>query len=304
MDKKILLTGGSGLLALNWAFTVLDKFLVQLALHKREIYFQGANASLVDLGSNQELNSYLELNNPDIIIHSAGLANVEICESNKDDSYHVNAELSANIARSCSQRNIKLVHISTDHLFSGDEACVKESSDIFPLNEYARTKAEAEKLVLEANPETLIIRTNFYGWGTSYRQSFSDQIINALRNNKDIYLFQDVFYTPILIETLVQTVHELLDKNATGIYHVVGDERLSKYEFGKKLANVFNFDEQYIKPGLLKNKTDLVKRPLDMSLSNKKTCTLLGKKLGNVEQHLHRLYEQEQEGLATKLYKL
>ncbi len=147
----------------------------------------------------------------------------------------------------------------------------------------------------------MVIRTNFYGWGTSYRHSFSDVVIEALRANKELTLFQDVAYTPILVETAAQAVHDLIDLKSCGIFHVVGDERVSKYEFGLQLAQEFNLDASLIKPGYISDHVSLVQRPHDMSLSNQKTCKLLGRKLGGVGEHIARLRQQELNGLAREL---
>ena len=85
-------------------------------------------------------------------------------------------------------------------------------------NKYlCKTKAESEITVLENHKEALIIRTNFYGWGLSYRKSFSDMIIGELRKGKRIKLFEDVFYTPILIDTLVKIVHSMINLREYGI---------------------------------------------------------------------------------------
>ena len=304
MKPKILITGGSGLLALNWAITVRDRYLVTLGLHEREIALPFVQTSRIDLESTDRLIRSFEILQPQIVIHSAGLSNVEKCEEVPDVTKHINIELASNVAKACAELKLQLVHISTDHLFSGEDSFVDETYPVSPVNLYGRTKAEAELRVLEANPESLVIRTNFYGWGTSYRHSFSDMIIMTLRAGKEVTLFHDVFYTPILIETATQAIHELIEHKANGIFHVVSDERISKYEFGLKLARKFNADPNFIRPGSLTNHTKLVKRPHDMSLSNQKTCTLLGRKLGNIEEHILRLHQQEQNGYAQELQAL
>ena len=179
-----------------------------------------------------------------------------------------------------------------------------ESSPVTPVNVYGRTKAEAELQVLEAHPLALVLRTNFYGWGTSYRRSFSDVIIETLRSGKDLNLFTDVFYTPTLVDKVAIAAHDLIDTKATGIVNIVGDERISKYEFGIRIAEEFGLDASLIKPGLLVDQVALVQRPLDMSLSNQKACKLLGRQLGSVAEHLARLHQQEQSGLAREIQSL
>lgn len=304
MTATVFVTGGTGLLALNWAQAIRDTHPVVLGLHERKIALSRVQTQQVELESEDQLARALEKMQCGMVIHSAGFTNVDECEANPDRARHVNVDLAANVATVCAKLDLPLVHISTDHLFTGTEPLVTESSAVEPINVYGRTKAEAELRVLTAHPRALVIRTNFYGWGTSYRRSFSDVIIAALRSGKELTLFEDVFYTPILIEAVAKAVHNLIDLKVCGIFHVVGDERISKYEFGLRIAEQFSLDASLIKPGLLSDQVALIQRPHDMSLSNQKACKLLGRKLGSVTEHLARLYQQEQGGLAREIQRI
>ena len=304
MKKIVLITGGSSLLALNWALAIREQYKVTLGLHERNVSLAGVKTQQINLESVDHLARTFETIQPQIVIHTAGLTSVEKCEANSDRAQHINVKLAVNVARACAKLELPLIHVSSDHLFSGETALVEETHPTAPRNVYGQTKAEAEGRVLEAHPQALVIRTNFYGWGPNYRRSFSDVVIEALRSGKELTLFRDVYYTPILIEAAVQTAHDLINLKANGIFHVVGDERISKYEFGVKVAEQFNLDSSIINPGLLADQASLVQRPHDMSLSNKKTCNLLGRKLGGVAEHVARLHQQEQNGLAREIQKL
>jgi len=292
-NPSIFLTGGSGLLAVNWFFTKRSEYNIYLGINKREINPSGANIVFADFSSEAGLLIQLQKIQPSLVIHTAGVTNVEKCENNPELAFNVNVGISSLVAKVAKKLDIPMVHISTDHLFGGSSSMLPEEEPIHAINVYGKTKALAEKAVLEINPSALIIRTNFYGWGTSYRRSFSDQIIQSLRNLQTISLFNDVNYTPILIEKLIHTVHDLLLKKATGIYNVVSDDRVSKYEFGVLIAEEFGFDKTLIQKCTLQSETNLVERPLDMSLSNSKVRELLGRNLGTVKQHLSRLHDQE-----------
>jgi dTDP-4-dehydrorhamnose reductase len=172
------------------------------------------------------------------------------------------------------------------------------------VNVYGRTKAEAEFVVLESHSLALVLRVNFYGWGPNYRSSFSDLVVKTLRTGKELTLFTDVFYTPIIAESVTNATHDLIDLNAKGIFHIVGDERISKYEFGLKIAKQFDLDPHLIKPGLITDRVSLVQRPREMSLSNEKVIKLLGRKLGGVGEHIERLHQQERNGLTLEMQKL
>lgn len=304
MKENILITGGSGLLALNWAATMREKFNITLGLHDRKVNLKDTKSILLDLDSKEALTQALEALQPQLVIHAAGLTNVEVCEANPTLAKYINVDLTKNLATVCSKLNIPMVYISTDHLFSGNESLVHEDHPVSPVNIYAKTKAEAETCVLDSDTKALIIRTNFYGWGTSYRQSFSDMVINHLRAGKKISLFKDIYYTPILVEPLVHTAHELVQKKAQGIFNVVGDDCISKYDFGLKLAREFNFDNDLIDEGKIIYKPFHANRPHDMSLSNEKVTNYLGKKMGGLDQHILKLKAQEVNGLAKELQAL
>jgi dTDP-4-dehydrorhamnose reductase len=304
MQPKTLITGGSGLLALNWACSLRDRQHIILGLHNRQVSLDGALAVQINLDSLDDLIKQIEVIQPQFVIHTAGLTSIEKCESNPILARELNVALAMNMAKVCTMFKIPFAHISTDHLFSGNNALADEDFQISPINIYGRTKAEAELRVLEENPETLVIRTNFYGWGTSYRQSFSDFIIRALRAGQKLELFDDVFYSPILAEALAQATHDLMALNAKGVFNIVGSQRLSKFDFGLRLAKEFGLDGDLIKATQITRQPSLVKRPLDMSLSNKKAISFLGKDFGVTNDNLARLRQLEENGMKLELEKL
>ncbi len=304
MKENILITGGSGLLALNWAATMRKKFNITLGLHDRKVNLKDTKSILLDLDSKEVLTKAFEELQPQLVIHAAGITNVEVCESNPALAKYINVDLTKNLVMVCAKLNIPMVYISTDHLFSGNESLIDEDFPASPINVYAKTKAEAEAYVQHTYPEALIIRTNFYAWGTSYRNSFSDMVINNLRAGKKISLFKDIYYTPMLVEPLVHRVHELVQKKAKGIFNVVGDDRISKYDFGLKLAREFNLNNDLIDEGKIIDKPYLVNRPHDMSLSNEKVTNFLGRKMGGLDQHILKLKAQEVSGITKELQAL
>jgi dTDP-4-dehydrorhamnose reductase len=301
MLPKLLITGGSGLLALNWAVAVRGRFSVILGSHHREVMLDDVKTTRINLESATAFEKDIALIQPDVVVHTVALTSVEQCELDPIAAKHVNVALAEIVAKACAKRQISLVHISTDHLFSGTKALVDELEPVSPVNNYGCTKAEAEIVVQHSHVGALIIRTNFYGWGTNYRQSFSDTIISTLKAGKELILFEDVFYTPILIESLVFVVHELLKRGATGVFNVVSNERISKFDFGMKVAEVFCLNQALIKAGSISSNQALVARPSDMSLSNEKVVKMLGIQLNSVHDDILRLSKQNKLILKSDL---
>jgi dTDP-4-dehydrorhamnose reductase len=301
---RLLITGGSGLLGLNWAAWARARCRVTLGLHNRNVVLGGVESARIDLDTSTGIRRVLDRVAPDLVVHAAGLTSVEACEADPDAAWRANVEISENVARACAETGVRLVHISTDHLFSGDLPFHVEEEPPDPLNAYACSKAEAEVRVLAANGEALVVRTNIFAWGPSYRRSFSDTILQALRDERPISLFDDVFFTPILVELLAAAVHELATSDARGILHVSGDERVSKLEFGRRLSQHFELNPRPIRPSQLADNSALVRRPREMSLSNLKARELLGRPLGGIDAQLRILRDQERQGLTAELLAL
>jgi len=293
VKKKYLIFGGSGLLGVNWAIQKRDVCDIFICLNKRVVDIKGVSAISINFANQNSIFRLMSELQPDVVVNAVGLTSVELCENYPEEADNSNVEIARKVSIAAYNSGVKMIQISTDHLNAGTMPSVDELFPPQPINQYAITKLNAEKVVLDNCPEALVVRTNFYGWGPIYRPSFSDQIISHLRNGKIIRLFDDVYYSPILISVLVDTIHALIDRDAAGLFNVVGDERISKLAFGKKLADIFSLNASLILPDTLANRRELVKRPLDMSLSNSKVVNFLGKTIGNIEEHLNHLKEQE-----------
>ncbi len=292
MRKRILFTGGSGLLALNSALYLRNDFEVYLGLHSRIINLEGVNTCLIDLGNEQALERELIRIKPDILINAAGMTNVEECELKPNEANNINAIVPGVLARLSKKLNIYYVHISTDHLFDGTKTFQTEEDIISPLNVYGKSKAKGEQEVLINNNEALIVRTNFFGWGTSYRQSFSDFIIYNLRNQKIIEIFEDVFFTPISIKYLIRAILDLIEIKAFGVFNIVSDESLTKYDFALNISEHFKLNQSLIKK-IKFNDKKLTIRPLDLCLSSKKIKNTINYTIPKLNDQILQLFNEE-----------
>lgn len=276
MLETIIISGGSGLLATNLACRFQNDFNVVLLLHDRVIHLDGCRTEIVRDFEQSTLLQILDRYSPKLWINAAGLTSVEHCEKHPVTAHEVNVDLAAISAKCCFKADVFFVQISSDHLFDGTHSFTDETAEHAPLNVYAETKAAAEREVLENHPQALVLRTSFFGWGTSYRHSFSDWIIDALRESRKISLFEDVWITPVSTHVLADCLLQLYEKKAQGIFNVASSERVSKFDFGILLADVFALDSSCLEPGSISDKPDLVHRPHDMSLSNTKLLGMLG----------------------------
>ena len=297
----LLITGGTGLLGVNWAVACREHYSVTLTLHERPIQLSGVHTCQVDLTDAAALCTFFAERQIENVIHTAGFTSVEGCERDPEAAHHCNVALAETVARAAADTGVGLIHVSTDHLFDGKADIYFEDSAVSPVNVYGRTKAMAEETVLRAHPGAIVLRTNFYGWGPSYRPSFSDWLLNALRADRPLRLFTDMRYTPTNITPLVEAAMALSAQGASGIFHAVGDEALSKYEFGLRLAESFGLSPKLIEPVRLADQPELVRRPRSMALGTRRLRHFLGQGLGGTAGHLDLLRTQEHTAAITEV---
>jgi len=285
---RLFITGGSGLLALNWAMARDGKDEIILGLHERQIKPDGFETITVNIGDDVELSDAIGRIAPDVIIHTAAITDVDHCERNPDLAMHVNRNLASKVAKASYHHGCKLIHISTDHLFQGNKAMLDETAKCQPINMYGQSKWQAELAVIDQHPSALILRVNFFGWGPPWRPSFSDWILSNITATNPITLYQDVFFTPLYIGDVVNAAHDLLNRDSSGIYHITSGERISKFDFGIKLVKKFGLDTSLIHAGKYESEKR-IPRPLDLSLSNTKLMKATGLNPFTIDGSIARL---------------
>src|SRR5574340_810467 len=245
---RLLVTGASGLLGINLALEACGSHEV-IAVDRRKLAntpFQLISADLLGDGAIERI---LDEARPDSVVHCAALADLEACEDNPEQARMLNAELPGALAKACCQREISLVHISTDAVCDGmkDGAYVEEDEPR-PVSIYARTKLDGENAVLDACRNAIVARVNFYGWSPSGKRSLAEFFFNNLSSNKSMSGFTDVIFCPMLVTDLAGVLLKMLDKRLYGLFHAVGPQAMSKYQFGVEIARKFAMPERDISP--------------------------------------------------------
>ena len=260
----------------NWAVRMREKYEVHATFHEKSIKIDGVSAHQISWKQPKNVFNFFGDIRPDIVVNTAGFTDVEGCEKFPEKSFRANVEIARNAASMSKHFNSKFLHISTDHLFDGSKSLCDEKDAPKPLNNYAKHKLDAEIEVAKSCPDAIICRTNFVGWGPSYRRSFSDVIFDKLGLGTTLYMYDDVFFTPVSCSQLIDTAHALIAADSRGVFNICSNERISKYEFSVKLAKAFHLDAEQIQPVQAHRKKIATKRPKDLSLSNRKICKELG----------------------------
>ena len=284
--KKILLIGGSSLFSLNWALQKSKDQNIILGLHKKNVKINSTTSVKFNFLDNKKLFSEIRSLNPSVIVLTSAITSIEKCEQYKKNCKLVNYYLAKKICDIAKKIKIKLVFISTDQLFDGRKNIYTEKSVENPQNYYAKTKLMAENYIKNNHSDHIIVRTNFFGWGPSYRRSFSDVIIETIKNNTIFYGYDNIFYTPILVNDLINIICAMIEKNAKGTFNIVGAESISKYNFALKLIKLFNLNTDLLKKRSYLNQQSNPKRPKNMCLSAKKLNKIVNIKTYDVNKSL------------------
>lgn len=292
----ILVTGVSGLLGLNFALHNYRKHKITGVVHHNLLEAAPFDVIMADLSEVGTAAKLLERVRPDLVLNCAALANIDLCEEQPELAQKLNVDLPDELARETAARGVGLVHISTDAVFDGMHGDYTEEDRPNPLSTYARTKLAAEEAVLQANPEALVARVNFFGWSISGRRSLAEFFFNNLTAGMSIKGFTDVFFCPLEVTLLAELLLELADKHRSGIYHVVSGECLTKYDFGCRIAQLFSLDTRLIRPVTVNEGGLTAARSPNLRLRTEKLAAALDKPAPGQDSGLARFFEQFQRG--------
>ena len=272
--KKILITGASGFL--GW-------HLCQLAKQEWEVYGTYCTHSLelpgiktlpINLTDFSDLKRLFNDISPNAVIHTAAQSQPNYCQTHPQETQTINVTASCNIAGLCADYAIPCAFTSTDLVFDGLNAPYKETDSVSPVNTYGEQKVMAETGMLERYPMTAICRMPLmFGRETPTAKSFIQPFIQTLKEGKELKLFRDEFRTPASGITAAKGILLALEK-INGYIHLGGKERISRYDFGKLLIEVFQLPETKLKSCQQQDVKMAAPRPKDVSLDSTKAFAL------------------------------
>lgn len=294
-----LITGVTGLLGANAALAIKSESDVVGVARKppqgTAVAFQPVNLALAS--SRDGLIERLDVST---VLHAAAIASIEQCESDPALARSVNVDAAADLAAQAAKSKARFIHISTDAVFDGVDGGYTEESETSPTTVYGRSKADSELAVLDANPDALVARVNFYGWSPTGERSLAEFFYSKLARRERVPGFDDVFVSTLYVGLLVEYLAELSARGASGIIHVVSGESTSKYAFGQRLAAAFGFDPDLVVPA--KSAEHLsVRRGANLSLATDKLSSVLGRAPAGQSSGMSRLLEDHRAGRQLEL---
>lgn len=298
---RILVTGASGLLGLNLCLGNWDSHSI-LAVDRGKLHHTPFEIVRADLTRLEQAHRLIETIRPDAVIHAAANANIDSCESDPEGARLLNGEIPGILAESAARAGVRFLHVSTDAVFDGTkDGFYVETDTPNPLSVYAQTKLLGEQNVLAANPQAIVARVNFFGWSLSGTRSLAEFFFNKLSAGQAANGFTDVYFCPLFVAHVSALLIQMLEAGLSGVYHVVGREALSKYEFGVRLARQFGFDERLVIPQSVEQSGLKARRSHNLRLSTHKLSTDLGIEIPALSTGIAQFYAQYQQGYPQKI---
>ena len=289
---KIGITGASGMLG-TALLTHLSK-QNDIFATSRSQGLEGKNIKwdCFDLTNITLLNKWLGKTKPNLVIHCAAIVDVDACEGDIGLATKLHFETTKVIANYLECNNDRLIYISTDSVFDGKKQTPYcEFDAVSPLNVYAKTKFMGEEPV-QSMSNGLVLRTNIIGWTQEAGNSFAEWILESLIDNVSLNLFHDVYFTPLHVDKLALIIDNIIENPIYGLYHCASKDKISKYDFGVKMAKIFQFSNSNINRGSVKDADFKAERPKNMALDIEKIGLTLGYDFPNVADAIQLMKRQ------------
>jgi dTDP-4-dehydrorhamnose reductase len=217
----------------------------------------------------------LEATDPEVVVHAAAISTAEGVRMNPARAWAVNVDGTAGLAEWCERNGRRLVYTSTDLVFDGRSPWNREDDPARPLLAYGRSKLEGEAPVLAA-PRGLVVRVSLlYGISRSKRPTYLDRTLAAWRGKEPQSYFTDEFRTPLDLATAAEVLVRLVELDVTGLIHLGGLERLSRYELMRRVAKFLGIDERLVVANRQRDVNLPEPRPADVSLDTTRLAHVL-----------------------------
>jgi dTDP-4-dehydrorhamnose reductase len=296
MARTVLVTGGGGFLGANILMRAESGYALH-AIDQNPAALERENLTwhALDLQDRKALQYLLLDLKPDFVIHTAALSDIDYCEANPQKAEAVNVGVTLQIAELCRRTGARLIFFSSDSVFDGKKGRYRETDAPEPLNQYARTKVKAEKGIVDILANHVIIRPSLI-MGLPVLESgnsFLWRLIQSLRSGTRSAFPSAEIRSPVDVITLSRATLETALLSFTGILHVAGNDRLSRYDMARRIAQALGYPAELIvdtEPQVAKGRA---RRPADASLDNTRTKSILTTPMKDFGEALQLIIENK-----------
>lgn len=252
---RVLITGANGLLGqqLVQRMSAFPEYDVLATGRDETPQFLGASCgyTMMDVTSPTQVRRLFEDFAPSIVINSAAMTEVDLCEREREACWKVNVEGVENLARNCKSTGARLIQVSTDYVFDGQDGPYREDARPNPLNFYGKSKLAAENIVRQLGTEQWgIARTVVvYGTGTGLKRgNLALWALDQFEKGKPFKVFTDQWRCFTYAPELALGIERMVRFGKSGVYHLSGPEYLPIYAFIQAIARVFDLDADLVQP--------------------------------------------------------
>ncbi len=264
---KILVTGANGFLGNYLVQHLLQKQYHVIAAGKGEcrLPFTGADNfeyQPLDFTDPFAVHDVFEKYQPTVVVHAGAMSKPDECENEQWQAYLTNVEGTVTLLVNAAGCHSFFVFVSTDFVFDGEKGMYSEEDATAPVNYYGKTKQEAEEIVREYEYDWAIARTVLvYGKPLAGRPNILSIVKEKLEKGEEYSVVNDQVRTPTYVEDLAAGIAAIVEKKATGIYHLSGTDILTPYEMAVKTADYLGLDRSLLKKVTAADFTQPARRP-------------------------------------------
>jgi dTDP-4-dehydrorhamnose reductase len=299
---RVLVTGAAGLLGhatvLHAAAEGAD---VIACVHRQALRIPEVRSARLDVRDVDAVRATVLRERPSLVVHAAAIAAPDVCEADEDLALQVNVTAPRVLAQACASTGASLVHISSDAVYGEGPAPFTEQSVARGRSVYARSKLLSEQAVLEELPAALVLRTNFFGWTGSGGRSLAEFFHSALADGRPVTGFTDVRFTPLYVRDFVELIGQAVERRLAGIRNLGSATPMSKFGFGRTIAEVFGFEPELVRPGSRHAAGLRAVRNAELSMDSSRIAGELDVALPTTAQGVARMFADYQDGLPATL---
>lgn len=293
---KILVTGANGFLGYYLVERLLQKEYTVIATgkgdcrlpflsHPRFIY------AAMDFTDPYSVHDVFEKFQPAVVVHAGAMSKPDECETQQWQTYLVNVEGTVTLLVNAEEYKSFFIYISTDFVFDGEKGMYTEEEEPAPVNYYGQTKYEAEAAVKEYEYGWSVVRTVLvYGKPATGKNNILMVVKEKLERGEEYKVVDDQVRTPTYIEDLAAGIVAMIEKEATGIYHLSGKDILTPYQMAVKAAEYLKLDASLIKKVTAADFSQPAKRPAKTGLVIDKARRELGYDPVSFEEGLQKTF--------------
>ena len=279
--KRILICGSNGLLGQRLALMLSSQtdYEVLNTSQERSFVFDDRlfDYTQLDITKKGDVKSLISSFHPTAILNAAAATNVDWCEAHREEAWKVNVVGVENLVEAARKVGARLVHISTDYVFDGNHGPYSEDDKPNPISYYGKSKLASENAIrIGGIPHTILRTIVLYGAGIGIKESFPLWVVKSLKAGNHIRCVDDQISNPTHVTDLAFAAVKGFELNRDGIYHVCGKDRVSRYDFALRIADVFGLDAGLIKRVKTADLKQDAHRPLLSGFVTLKAQTELG----------------------------